>query len=142
MALKYIWNGVNVHQMYPQGLMHNVTGYPDNIYDLASVHNLLKDTYMIRSHDFFQCGMEPMSNYCTGINEMMLQSNEEKIRVFPAVPAAWDSIPMAFILLARGAFLVSASRNNSAEVTQVGVKSLKGIFVDYRILGVTRNVKC
>lgn len=125
-ALKYIWNGVNVHQMYPQGLMHNVTGYPDNIYDLASVHNLLKDTYMIRSHDFFQCGMEPMSNYCTGINEMMLQSNEEKIRVFPAVPAAWDSIPMAFILLARGAFLVSASRNNSAEVTQVGVKSLKG----------------
>ena len=63
-ALKYIWNGVNVHQMYPQGLMHNVTGYPDNIYDLASVHNLLKDTYMIRSHDFFQCGMEPMSNYC------------------------------------------------------------------------------
>lgn len=73
---------------------------------------------------------------------MMLQSNEGKIRVFPAVPAAWDSIPMAFILLARGAFLVSASRNNSAEVTQVGVKSLKGIFVDYRILGVTRNVKC
>ena len=67
-----------------------------------------------------------MSNYCTGINEMMLQSNEEKIRVFPAVPAAWDSIPMAFILLARGAFLVSASRNNSAEVTQGGVKSLKG----------------
>lgn len=56
----------------------------------------------------------------------MLQSNEGKIRVFPAVPAAWDSIPMAFILLARGAFLVSASRNNSAEVTQVGVKSLKG----------------
>ena len=46
--------------------------------------------------------------------------------MFPAVPAAWDSIPMAFILLARGAFLVSASRNNSAEVTQVGVKSLKG----------------
>lgn len=125
-ALKYIWNGVNVHQMYPQGLMHNVTGYPDNIYDLASVHNLLKDAYVIRSHDFFQCGMEPMSNYCTGINEMMLQSNEGKIRVFPAVPSVWDSIPMSFTLLARGAFVVSAGRNGQAEVTQVGIKSLKG----------------
>ncbi len=125
-ALKYIWNGVNVHQMYPQGLMHNVTGYPDNIYDLASSHDLLDHTYVIRSHDFFQCGMEPISNYCTGINEMMLQSNEGKIRVFPAMPTAWDSIPTAFTMLARGAFVVSARRDASGEVVQVGIKSLMG----------------
>lgn len=125
-ALKYILNGVKTHQMYPQGLMHNVTGYPDNIYNLSSNHDLLNHAYVIRSHDFFQCGMEPMSNYCTAINEMMLQSNEDKIRVFPAVPSAWNATKLAFTLLARGAFIVSAERNEQAQVTQVGIKSLKG----------------
>lgn len=125
-ALDYILNGVKIHQMYPQGLMHNVTGYPDNIYDLASKHDLLNHAYVIRSHDFFQCGMEPISNYCTAINEMMLQSNEDKIRVFPAIPSVWDTTKLAFTLLARGAFIVSAERNEQAQVTQVGIKSLKG----------------
>lgn len=125
-ALDYILNGIKTHQMYPQGLMHNVTGYPDNIYDLASKHDLLNHAYVIRSHDFFQCGMEPISNYCTAINEMMLQSNEDKIRVFPAIPSVWDTTKLAFTLLARGAFIVSAERNEQAQVTMVGIKSLKG----------------
>lgn len=125
-ALKYIVNGVNIHQMYPQGLMHNVTGYPDNIYNLQSVHDLLGHTYTIRSHDFFQCGMEPISNYCTAINEMMLQSNENKIRVFPAIPTTWNTTRIAFTLLARGAFIVSSERDEQAKVTRIGIKSLKG----------------
>ena len=57
---------------------------------------------------------------------MMLQSNEDKIRVFAAIPSAWDTTRIAFTLLARGAFLVSAERNEQAEVTQIGIKSLKG----------------
>ncbi len=125
-ALKYLANGVEIHQMYPQGLMHNVTGYPDNIYDLQSVHDLLGHIYTIRSHDFFQCGMEPVSNYATAMNEMMLQSNEDKIRVFPAIPTAWDTMRIAFTLLARGAFIVSSERDEHARVTQIGIKSLKG----------------
>lgn len=125
-ALKYLVNGVNIHQMYPQGLMHNVTGYPDNIYDLQSVHDLLGHTYTIRSHDFFQCGMEPISNYSTAMNEMMLQSNEDKIRVFPAIPTTWGTTRIAFTLLARGAFIVSSERDEQARVTWIGIKSLKG----------------
>lgn len=125
-ALQYLINGVNTHQMYPQGLMHNVTGYPDNIYNLSSIHDLLNHAYTIRSQAFFQCGMEPISNYATAMNEMMLQSNENKIRVFPAIPAAWDSTRIAFTLLARGAFIVSSERDEEAQVTQVGIKSLKG----------------
>lgn len=125
-ALKYLINGVNIHQMYPQGLMHNVTGYPDDIYDLKSVHDLLEHIYAIRSHDFFQCGMEPISNYSTAMNEMMLQSNENKIRVFPAIPTTWNTTRIAFTLLARGAFIVSAERDEQAQVTQIGIKSLKG----------------
>lgn len=126
LALQYLINGINIHQMYPQGLMHNVTGYPDNIYNLKSIHDLLNHTYTIRSHDFFQCGMEPISNYGTTINEMMLQSNEGKIRVFPAIPSAWDTTRIAFTLLARGAFIVSSERDEHAQITQIGIKSLKG----------------
>ena len=106
--------------------MHNVTGYPDNIYNLKSVHDLLGNGFSIRSHAFFQCGMEPISNYATAMNEMMLQSNEDKIRVFPAIPTAWDSVRIAFTLLARDGFIVSAERNEQACVTQVGIKSLQG----------------
>lgn len=125
-ALQYLINGVNIHQMYPQGLMHNVTGYPDNIYDLKSIHDLLDHKYTIRSQAFFQCGMEAISNYGTAINEMMLQSNENKIRVFPAIPTAWDTTRIAFTLLARGAFIVSSERDEQAQVSQIGIKSLKG----------------
>lgn len=125
-ALQYLINGVNAHQMYPQGLMHNVTGYPDNIYNLNSIHDLLDHAYTIRSHAFFQCGMEPISNYGTTINEMMLQSNEDKIRVFPAIPSAWDTTRVAFTLLARGAFIVSSERDEQTQVAQIGIKSLKG----------------
>lgn len=99
-ALQYIMNEINIHKMYPQGLMRNVTGYPDNIYDLNSIHDMLNQRYTIRSQAFFQCGMEPISNYATAMNEMMLQSNENKIRLFPAIPAAWDSVRIAFTLLA------------------------------------------
>lgn len=58
----------------------------------------------------------------------MLQSNEDKIRVFPAIPSAWDTTRIAFTLLARGAFIVSSERNERAQVTQIGIKSLKGNF--------------
>lgn len=125
-ALEYIENGINIHQIYPQGLMHNVTGYPDDIYNLKSQHDLLNHTYVIRSKDFFQCGMEPISNYSTAINEMMLQSNEGKIRIFPAVPSKWDNMELAFTLLARGAFIVSSIRYKNSIVKQIGIKSLQG----------------
>ena len=57
---------------------------------------------------------------------MMLQSNEGKIRVFPAIPSAWDTTRIAFTLLARGAFIVSSERDEHAQITQIGIKSLKG----------------
>jgi alpha-L-fucosidase 2 len=125
-ALTYLLNGIKIHQMYPQGLMTNVTGYPDNIYNLKSIHDLLNGKYRIRSQSFFQCGMEPISNYATAVNEMMLQSNEGKIRVFPAMPKAWDNSPLAFKLLARGAFIVTSERDTLSEIIQVEIKSLQG----------------
>lgn len=125
-ALTYLLNGIKVHQMYPQGLMHNVTGYPDNIYNLKSVHDLIGG-YKIRSGPFFQMGMEAMSDYATTVNEMLLQSNEGKIRIFPAIPKSWkDSTDLAFTLRARDAFVVSSVMKNHGDIGQVGIKSLQG----------------
>ncbi len=123
-ALSYLINGVKTNQIYPQGLFSNVTGYPDNIYDLQSVHDLING-HKIRSAAFFQGGMEAISNYATTINEMMLQSNEGKIRVFPAIPSSWQDSTLAFTLLARNGFLVSA-RMEGGTTLQVGVKSILG----------------
>lgn len=125
-TLTYLLNGIKEHQNYPQGLLNNVTGYPDNIYNLKSVHDLIGG-YKIRSYPFFQMGMEALSDYGTTVNEMLLQSNENKIRVFPAIPDSWKkSSDVAFTLRARGAFIVSSVMNKQGEILQVGIKSLQG----------------
>jgi hypothetical protein len=72
---------------------------------------------------FIQCGMEPLSIFATTINEMLLQSHENKIRVFPAAPENW---PVAFNLMARGAFMVAAERNEQGKVPGVCIESLQG----------------
>lgn len=125
-ALTFLLNGIEEHQNYPQGLLNNVTGYPDNIYDLKSIHDLIGG-HKIRSKPFFQMGMEAMSEYGTTVNEMLLQSNEGKIRVFPAIPSIWkEGNDVAFTLRARGAFIVSASMDKQGDIKQVGIKSLQG----------------
>jgi alpha-L-fucosidase 2 len=125
-ALKLLKEGVTELQIYPQGLMTNVRGYPTALYDLKLKENLLgPGRCTIAWHDFFQCGMEPMSICGTALNEMMLQSNEGKIRVFPAMPGEWKDSHLAFKLLARGGFLVATERQKGKTLA-VSVKSLRG----------------
>lgn len=126
-ALKLLKNGVETLQFYPQGLMTDETGYPTQLYNLSLKVDLLGGTNhpTIMWRDFFQCGMEPLSILGTAINEMMLQSNESKIRVFPAVPSKWEKSTLAFKLLARGGFLVASERKNG-KIIQVSIKSLRG----------------
>lgn len=58
------------------------------------------------------------------VDEMLLQSWGDKIRIFPAVPKAWPEIEFSG-LLAEGAFSVSAERRHGA--TQwVAIRSLAG----------------
>jgi alpha-L-fucosidase 2 len=54
---------------------------------------------------------------------MLLQSNEGKIRVFPAVPDNWAT---AFTLLARGAFVVSSEIGKDGSIPGVYIESRKG----------------
>jgi alpha-L-fucosidase 2 len=67
---------------------------------------------------------EYMGVHLNALNESLLQSHDDKIRVFPALPGD-ATMNSKFTLLASGGFLVSSERENS-EIKYVGIKSLYG----------------
>lgn len=62
--------------------------------------------------------------FAAGVQEMLLQSHTGVVRVFPAVPAAWQEVSFRN-LRATGAFLVSAQREKG-KLTRVEVYAEKG----------------
>ena len=62
--------------------------------------------------------------FAAGVQEMLLQSHTDTIRVFPAVPESWKDVSFKD-LRARGAFLVSASRKDG-KTESVRILSEKG----------------
>jgi hypothetical protein len=126
-ALKLLSSGITDMQYFPQGLFFNCSGYPSELYNLKLQVNLIggPGRPQVKWRDFFQCGMETISICGTAMQEMLLQSNEGKIRVFPAIPAEWRDKPLAFKLLARGGFLVASERQQGI-IAQVGIKSRLG----------------
>jgi alpha-L-fucosidase 2 len=129
-------NGIRRLQHFPQGLFYNI----DHWYNLSLYMDSLKTPdisaqrdyiYDERSHypnklpakPFIQCGLETHSIYGAATNEMLLQSNEGKIRVFPAVPDNWAT---AFTLLARGAFVVSSELKTDGSIPGIYIESRKG----------------
>jgi hypothetical protein len=83
------------YQSYPNGFTNNSNG----VFEFVGVHLL-------------------------AMNESLLQSYDDTIRVFPALPNN-STFSTAFTLLARGGFLVSSERE-SGETKYVGIKSLYG----------------
>ncbi|WP_202887222.1 glycosyl hydrolase family 95 catalytic domain-containing protein [Cohnella zeiphila] len=67
---------------------------------------------------------EYLGVHLSAMNESLLQSYNDKIRVFPALPGD-SSMNAKFTLLASGGFLVS-SEKEAGEIKYVGVKSLYG----------------
>ena len=129
-------NGIRRLQHFPQGLFYNI----DHWYNLSLYMDSVKKpdittqrdyVYDERAHypnglpakPFIQTGLEPLSIYGATVNEMLLQSNEGKIRIFPATPEDWAS---AFKLRARGAFIVSAEKLGDGTIPGISVESLKG----------------
>lgn len=123
-ALRLLKTGVQTMQYFPSGLMFNCSSYPDQIYQLDHKTNMIGRINLLWK-DFYQCGMETTSLTSLSLTEMMLQSNEGKIRVFPAVPGEWKDRDMAFKLLARGGFLVAANWKDGA-VGRIGIASQLG----------------
>jgi len=58
------------------------------------------------------------------INYMLIQSWDDTIRIFPAVPSRWKNISFKNFRT-QGAFLVSATRNNSV-ISDITIKSERG----------------
>jgi alpha-L-fucosidase 2 len=65
---------------------------------------------------------EPLGIHLVAMNESLMQSYNDKIRVFPAVPSD-SSFVGKFTLLAKDGFLVSSERE-AGEIKYVGIKSL------------------
>ncbi|XVQ89631.1 fascin domain-containing protein [Microbispora siamensis] len=83
------------YQNYPNGMTNNTNG----VFEYLGVH-------------------------LTALNESLMQSYNDRIRVFPAVPGD-ASFAGKFTLLAKDGFLVSSERE-AGEVKYVGLKSLYG----------------
>lgn len=142
LAVTKITNSIRRMQHFPQGLFYNIdhwyklSKYADSI-ATADVTCQRDYIYDKRTHyskksagssglpaaPFVQCGMEALSIVSTTVSEMLIQSHEGKIRVFPAVPDNWKG---AFVLGARGAFVISSEINKNKKVSFVGIESLKG----------------
>jgi len=135
-ALKMMTNGIRRLQHFPQGLFYNIDHwynlslYMDSVNspDITTQRDYVYDERThypsgIPAKPFIQCGLEIHSIYGATVNEMLLQSNENKIRVFRAVPGKW---PAAFRLRARGAFMVSSEMLGDGTITGVLADSEKG----------------
>ena len=62
--------------------------------------------------------------FASGIQEMLLQSHTEVVKLFPAIPAVWQNARFKN-LRAQGAFLISASKENGT-VNKVQITAEKG----------------
>jgi alpha-L-fucosidase 2 len=62
--------------------------------------------------------------FASGIQEMLIQSHTESVRLFPALPEAWESVGFKK-LRTQGAFLVSANKKNG-KVKKVTILSEVG----------------
>ncbi|MFZ4547993.1 MAG: glycosyl hydrolase family 95 catalytic domain-containing protein [Bacteroidales bacterium] len=62
--------------------------------------------------------------FAAGVQEMLLQSHNGLIRIFPAVPAEWKNISFRN-LRAEGAFLISASKENGV-IDSFTIHSIEG----------------
>jgi alpha-L-fucosidase 2 len=82
--------------------------------------------------------------FAQGVHEMLIQSYNDHIEIFPAVPQAWKNVSF-HNLRTEGAFLVSAKKENgvtdevSVTATQVSTLQLKIPFKIWVVKGIERK---
>ena len=94
--------------------------------DAAQLLNQFLDSYVKPNTMYLESGpvIETPLAGAASLHEMLLQSWGGKIRVFPAIPAAWKDVTI-HNMRAEGGFLVSASRRNG-KLQWVRITSLAG----------------
>lgn len=145
-ALKHLSLSIRQLQHFPQGLFYNIDHWDylsryagkvengrmmeqrDYITDRAAKYKKIGVAGAKRRIDaptqpFVQCGLETLSILAEAVNEMLLQSWDQTIRVFPATPAEW---PAAFTLRAAGGFLISSEKERGGSAKYVLVTSELG----------------
>jgi hypothetical protein len=94
---------------------------------IESIHKHMGDTRYVRPNTMYIEGcpvIECSIILARSLQDMLLQSHNELIRVFPAVPTAWKDA-VFHNLRTEGAFLVSA-RRQAGQTIWVNVQSLAG----------------
>lgn len=139
-VMERLHNMINHLQHFNQGLFYNIDHWfllskyrniensslitqRDYVFDSRCYYNGSAGNSGLWAKPFIQCGMEPINIIGTAINEMLLQSHEDKIRIFPV---KLSNKSMAFKLRARGAFIVSSFLDKNGIIPSVHVKSLEG----------------
>ena len=143
-SLEMISNSIRRLQHFPQGMFYNLdhwfwfsryadslktpeySAMRDYVYDKRAHYDTKGNLSGMPTHPFIQFGLEPIGSIGAAINEMLLQSVEGKIRIFPAIPDEWGNETLAFKLWAENGFLVSAVRNNNGQIEPFNIKSKLG----------------
>jgi alpha-L-fucosidase 2 len=108
----------------PDAIQAARLGLGDAAYQGMKVMLEMYQTYPNGRTDNTNGEFEYMGVHILAMNESLLQSYNDKIRVFPASPNDKSFIG-SFTLLAKGGFLVSSERT-AGDVKYIGIKSLYG----------------
>jgi alpha-L-fucosidase 2 len=107
------------------GSIYALMGEGDSTWKL--LNEMMKGRFAIQPNTMYlEAGpvIETPLSAVTTLNEMLLQSHNGLIRIFPALPASWSNVAFDK-LLARGAFEVSALRQNGV-TSFIRIRSLAG----------------
>lgn len=120
------WNArIYGYQIWsPDAICAARLGLGDNAYAGMKAMVVRNQTRASGIHDDGNGVFESNGLHMAGINESLLQSYNDNIRVFPALPND-SSFVGKFTLLAKGGFLVS-SEKEGGEIKYMGIKSLYG----------------
>lgn len=121
-------NSIMAWQFYCQGFGHygpyevftkdkDSRWHTNTVTDVKTGEKLLSPAWPFRHFTF-----EAVPIVCTTINEMLLQSHEGFIRLFPALPDSWEG---SFMLAAEGGFIVHTQYSRGS-AGWVGVESRLG----------------
>jgi len=101
---------IDYFQIYDQGLLHYY-----NIYSFKETGQGINQGH----HPY----LEASGILATAVNEMLLQSYDGIIRVFPAAPEHWTS---RFILRAAGSYLVASEHRGKAGILYIAIQPVGG----------------
>ena len=144
-AYRMISNSIRRLQHFPQGMFYNIdhwywfsryadslkspeySAMRDYVYDNRVRYDTRGNLSGMPAYPFIQFGLEPMGSLGAALNEMLLQSVEGKIRLFPALPEVWKSEELAFDLHAENGFRVRSARNKEGNCSYLSIQSSRGM---------------